>query len=740
MDRTLLTPDSGEASAPTPASASGGGAGSPWSRGRVAAWPFVLVSNLVAIGLIPLFWVSRYYFRGDTQIAYLGWWYHLGEQVRAGHLPLMEPLAWEAGNYVAEGQWGLFSPLTILIGCMATIVPNVVVFVTVFKIALIVVGGLGTALVVRSYGGGPVPAMVAGLVVGLSGESVFLDWPSWVNGQIGVALLPWTWWFARRAMSGRNPAGALVLCYLVVSVGYVYCAIYLAVILLGCLLDGLLARSRRGLLTALGLGLFSGLVTVTVYLPGVLTAPVTVRDSWAVTGTGRLTMGVQDVFSSMLPEPNATYLVWLLPVLLWTDLGRLRRLSNDLGGALLSTLLLLMWVLGPAEVGPLRWPIRVVPAMMVPLVVLLAVVVSRCLLPRVSRLRLTLSVAWVLVAAYTVLARHPSQVVMVSVAVVGVSLALWLTAWSVNHRGPATTGAVVVISTLALFVVQHAAHPDPPAVDRHMPAQAAAYDGRITSAWGDVMVLGNADYYEKSQIVRNPAIADDVLIAASWYLSPKDVQNGYTTISYRVFREKFCRVFNGGTCAGALKALMSKEPTTGRRWVDLLSVSTVVFYRPFFPKTNLSDPPAGWSVSERTPFTVVWKRDERLPTAGGVVATSSGLVVDAQEASGREVRLRVSKVGPQGGTVTFSRLAWPGYSVEGATLAPPVDGMLVRVKVPARSAGSTLTLRWDPPGWRLEMAALWSAVVGGILWVVLAWFLAARRRRRAVGHAAAVDV
>ena len=68
------------------------------------------------------------------------------------------------------------------------------------------------------------------------------------------------------------------MCYLVVSVGYVYCALYLAVVLLGCLVDAYLSRSRRQLLTVLGVGIFSGLVTVAVYLPGVLTAPVTGRD------------------------------------------------------------------------------------------------------------------------------------------------------------------------------------------------------------------------------------------------------------------------------------------------------------------------------------------------------------------------------------------------------------------------------------------------------------------------------
>ena len=128
--------------------------------------------------------------------------------------------------------------------------------------------------------------MVAGLVVGLSGQAVFSDWPSWVNGHIGVALLPWAWWLTRRAMAGRNPAGALAVGYLVVSIGYVYCVLYLATVLLGCFVDALLSRSRRQLLTVLGISVFSGLVAVTVYLPGVLTSPVTHRGSLEVTGPG----------------------------------------------------------------------------------------------------------------------------------------------------------------------------------------------------------------------------------------------------------------------------------------------------------------------------------------------------------------------------------------------------------------------------------------------------------------------
>ena len=682
---------------------------------------------LVVAGVTPLLWVGRYYFRGDTQIAYLGWWYHLGERVREGHLPLMEPLAWEAGNYVAEGQWGLFSPLTILLGVLATIVPDVVVFVTVVKIGLIVLGGTGTYLVARSYGARAPFALVGGLVVGLSSQSVFIDWPSWVNGQMGTALLPWAWWFTRRAMAGRNPVGALVLCYLIVSVGYVFCAIYLAVILLGCLVDAALARSRRQLLTVLALGVFSGLVTAAVYLPGVLTAPVTRRDSLAIVWRGPLTMSVRDFFVSMLPTPRRRYLLWLLPVVLWLDLGRLRRSWRDLVGAGVATVVLTLWVLGPSAIGPLRWPARALPALMVPLVVLLVVVASRCLATRVSPARLVASLAWVCGAAYVVVARDPQYLKQ---AVVGAALvvgALAMTAWSLGRRGARTTTGLVLVSTLALLGVQFAVNPQPVAADRNMPAAATRYEGQIPSASGDVMVLGNA----APQVVKNSAIADELLVGASWYLNPQDVQNGYTTISFRTFREKFCRTYNGGTCAEALGAVLSTEPTTGRPWADLLSVSTLVLFRPSFPETDLMQPPEGWSLSEVTDHTVVWTRDDRLPTAGGVVATSERASVAEELVTDREVRFVVTAVGPDGGAVTLSRLAWPGYSVEGGKLAAPVEGMLVQVEIPAGSAGSTVTVRWDPPGWTLELWALSTAVLAGSAWVVLTWLRSWRRRRDA---------
>ena len=246
-----------------------------------------------------------------------------------------------------------------------------------------------------------------------------------------------------------------------------------------------------------------------------------------------------------------------------------------------------------------------------------------------------------------------------------------------------------------------------------MPSAPEHYAGRLASARGDIMVLGDPG----NAVRTDPATARELLVGSSWYLQDKDVQNGYSTIRFRAFTQRFCRTVNGGTCRRALSALWVTEPATGRPWADLLSVSTVVIHRPLLAGSDLHGPPAGWRVSEATPRVVVWTRDQPVPTAGGVVAASPGVAVDEAEVTDRRVAVRVARVGPQGGTLTFSRLAWPGYSARGAELTEPLAGVLVRVAVPAGAAGRTVTLEWEPPGWELELGALATAVLGGLLWV-----------------------
>ncbi len=141
------------------------------------------------------------------------------------------------------------------------------------------VGALGTFRLVRSYDAPPAAAYVAAVAVPMGGMTQYLDLPSWAAAEMIWALLPWVWWALRRTMiRGANPLPALVLGYLLVSVGYVFGTIMLVIVLVACLLDSRLARDWAALRRVLVSGLLLGLVALTVYLPGVLTASVTARD------------------------------------------------------------------------------------------------------------------------------------------------------------------------------------------------------------------------------------------------------------------------------------------------------------------------------------------------------------------------------------------------------------------------------------------------------------------------------
>jgi hypothetical protein len=91
------------------------------------------------------------------------------------------------------------------------------------------------------------------------------------------------------------------------------------------------------------------------------------------------------------------------------------------------------------------------------------------------------------------------------------------------------------------------------------------------------------------------------------------------------------------------------------------------------------------------------------------------------------VRFTVRRVPASGGRVVLAALAWPGFGSDVGHLATPVDGYLLTVDVPADAAGRTVTVRYSPPGWHLELATLVLALLGGVAWSGAA---AIHRRRR----------
>ena len=137
-----------------------------------------------------------------------------------------------------------------------------------------------------------------------------------------------------------------------------------------------------------------------------------------------------------------------------------------------------------------------------------------------------------------------------------------------------------------------------------------------------------------------------------------------------------------------------------------------------FPQRRLDHPPSGWRVAARTPNTdpVGRARTRSRERCGGVVVARHRR---SRTCGSRDsgTSFRVDAVPADGGTVVLSLLDWPGYATDVGSLADPVDGYLVTVRLPASAQGETVHVGFHPPGWTLEVAA---------------WALALADRRRLV--------
>lgn len=710
-------------------------------RSRVL-WPLVAVAVGGALAVARLLGSSGFYFADDSQLGAFGQWFELGDHLLRGSLPMLNPSAWQAGNYWAEGQWGLINPVTWAVAVFTRVIDDPVVSMTAVKMVFLVAMTLGVYLLARSFGASPAWAALAGLLAPLAGFTVFMDAPSWATGLFNAALLPWAWWALRRVVEeGGGPIGYLVTSYLLITFGYVFGVMILALVLIESLVRALVVRDRRRALVTVLASAWGALVTVIVYLPGVLTAPVTERAGFSVFNVGFLNADLTDMGSAASPTATGSigawwgfatdaplaYVAWAIPLF-----GLFLPVSRAIVMRALPLLIIggiaLLMVIGPSHVGPLRWPIRMMPYLVIAVVVLLAVVATEAYPSQVTRRRALAAFGILAAMTYLAFANAPGgwrSLALVALMQAAAIAAIWWLAVRGQRRdapaGRRTTYAVLVAVavTVAVVPLQMRLFPETPLPVNAVPQSVQEMSATLAGVPGDAFAVG--DVY---------AGADDEdsyrerLIANLWYLSPTPVGSLYTVLPYSTFSNDLCTDLRGSTCEGALATLWSADETTGRSVADLMALSTVVAMTSTF--VERPEVPDGWSVRSGGEFTWVIERDDPVDGAGGVVATGAGTEVDTVSQTQDAVTFSVVSVGADA-RVIMSRLAYPGYGVDGAVLTDPVRGWLLTVDVAGLEPGDIVTVSFRPPGFALEVVA--AVLAAGLM---VAWPLGrvVMRRRR----------
>ena len=416
-------------------------------RARVV--PPLAVTLLVAgMAVIPALRDPRFYLTDDSAAQFLPSWYHLGQLLRAGQFPLLDPTLWAGGNIAAEALFGVWNPVLLAGMLFVSGTPNLVVASLVIKAFFLVLLALGVYGLAREYEVPPWFAAVAAVTVPFAGVTLYFDASSWSSGLTAFAFVPYVWWTLRRSARGAlTPIVPFIAGYLAMTAGNPYGALGACLAVVSLVVEFGWTKQwvpvRRTLLGGVAIGLVAPLT----YLPLVLTQSVTYRNDAKIGNSGLMVPGLGDLLNGSTPSfaawvdafehpyltVPATYLAWYaLPLLPWL---RYRAIVDALASRMavpVYTLIGLAFSLGPSEAWMFRWPLRVVPYFVLPTAVLLAIALAQGIAPDFRRRRAAESGLIILVGAYLAEATRPDLLhahaasVLLVAALTAAAVAVWL--------------------------------------------------------------------------------------------------------------------------------------------------------------------------------------------------------------------------------------------------------------------------------------------------------------------------
>ncbi len=737
----------GAASAPEPA------AGDSSARREVYRWGAITVAGVILGYVAVLLANARHFYTDDTESQYTGLWIGLGRALRDGTFPVLVPERWMSGNNTMDDA-GLFNPPQLLIDLIAPSVDNMALYATVVKLIFAIISALGVYRICLAYGGRPAWSAVAGIAFPLSGFFLFFDEASWMTALTGTAWLVHAWASSVRYTRGQGgPIPVFVYLYLTISTQYIFPAVEAALMLLAVAV-GELVYQRKWLpvLRLAIVGGCAGLAGLLTFLPSMLSAKVTWRGTMEINNDQFLTVPWSESLNASLPSSMpaftswwgyvqpmpVTYIAWfLIPALAFIDWQRSRRSWRELTGVAFFAVVMLMWAAGPGSIGPLRWPVRVLPMLAIGLLVLVCVLLGRYATTRDLKNRTIAAGVLIFLLFVRTFSADPHQVgwhVLAVAAVVALGAGvLWLD----RTKGTAMACALAIVAMFPIAYLQvNAAQPTP--MTWNLPTNRSEAQAAFPDFPGTTLQLAERGLVQPGDKSLEGAYGSLVF---GNYAKSLDLSyvNGYTPTGHFYFGELLCMRWDSSVCPDAFRRMFAPEPTTGRNLADLMKIDRVVLQRALFPDARNQPAPDGWKwvdyPGHEQYISVLERVDGPISTVNGRVSATKNATATSISETDTTSRVRVSA--PAGGKVVFARLGWPGYRVTLDGKQIPITTVaksFVAVDLPAGTQNAELVLTWRPPGWKIGIAALAAGIVGtGVLqWVYV------RSRRRTGEQPAAV--
>lgn len=754
----------------------GPGAGHPrrrlgFLRPRTDLGTAALVAVVVAVlAQIPLLTNRFFYLWDDSAAEFLPVWHRIGADLLAGHWNPLVPGMWNGGNFAAEALFGIWNPVELLDAVFTAQVGDLLIAAIVIKTQFLVLLTLGVYAVCREYRAGRAAAAVVAIALPFSGFTLYFDAASWIAGLMGFAWTTHFWWSARRYMHGRlNPVVPIVFGLLIVTTGNPYGLLGMVVVACALAVESLTAHDRRALLRLTAVSAVAASAAAVVFLPLVLSAAVTTRSPGSgIMNTGFLVPGVGDVLNLSSPAylPHsvswhmafwtvpATYLAWFVaPLAPWLDWRRLLTRRRALAGVALVAVGYLAMTVGPSQIWLFRWPLRVIEYAYLGFCVLLALALTEAPRTDQPRRRAAATAAIVVIGGYLSWSAQPGRARTVVAATALVAVLAWLMVRGLRAGRPLSR--LLIGGTVAVLGFQVVAFPaNDNVTDWHPQHDVASMKQHFGTLYqGNTLMVG--DPVTESDRLGRRRVWHDLPGGSLLQVAGVASLNNYTGVSYRAYMRHLCMSYYGGTCQSLYANLWKRDTDSSWPLADLLRLQTVVVQTrqhvldalnpPAVPGQKPAKPlviPAGWTVRKLDDHTLVLNRRAPLPWPDGRVSyTAPGVHVTADTVASDGVGETLRYTGS--GEVRIAALLWPGWraTIDGHTaeLKGTDVGIIKVLLPPARPGGSTLQLRFQPPGYRIgEAMALLGLALAGL--VVGFWYRGRRRMRGAAATAGADGV
>lgn len=693
---------------------------------------------------VPLIFKHDYYYLDDTIRGAVGQWYEIGKLISNGHLPILDIAAQGSGNHLAEGQWGTFSPLTWVIGLVYYNVNNFFVLTTLFKIILLVFSGYGVLRLAKEYGTNDFWAYVAGAAVMTMGFPLYASAPNWVTDLMVSSMLPWFWVSLKRLVEGRsNYLITFFIGFNLISIGYVFGTLYLVLVMFGFLVQAILKKNSKDITTVILAGIPLALFTIAVYIPGILVAHQTMRNTSGIFNNDFLSPTIDSLVGSYLPNyytnikswysADSTtfmplmYLSWTLPILLMSDWKQIKIKINWNKYVPVLILLSVSFLLtfGPSDVGPLRFPMRNIVYFGTAVIVLFAVYMSHTKINfKFPNIMATL--AWVLAGLYISLSQTPTRYKVLILSSVIVFAGIYLVSQQLA-KGQTNKALLAFFSfTVVLLGLQHIK--DNVTAPRHT---FSMWQGQKTKN----EMLGLKFKFSGDSIIYlgERSVEPISPLGNNFYIIDTPTPNIYSPVGFNNFskhlRGREATYINNWKF---IKNMFQEGQGTNIKNYDLLSIDTMQFIKGKDKEFNKylnrdkTNPPEGWAVTENNDKSLIWQRTTPTPPAELTVSTDDGSPA------------KITKIGTykwkiEGTSKKFilSRMNWEGYQVsKNANIIKPVNGYLLTIEKKGTDT-EPIILTYSAPGFKISVFSIFLGTTIAIATFI--WQIALRMRNKQNG-------